>query len=305
MRPDAQSLFAGPALRAVAERRAASRTRLFRALQPAPCRRDRRTPAAAHRRPRPRRAASRPSRRRFSTTSTGSAFASSGPPRRQSEHADDYAAALRRLEARGLVYPCFCSRARSRARRRARSRRRAALSRRLPRLAARGERERALARGDKAAWRLDMGRAIALAPAPARLARISARATWQPSVAADPAAWGDVVLQRPRPRRELSSGGDGRRRACRASPTSCAAGISSPRPPFIACCRRCSACPRRAIVTTASCSTPDGGKMSKSRGSPTLAACGRRRDGGRRSRSAGLRGARRPAFAWRSLMRLS
>ena len=34
-----------------------------------------------------------------------------GAPRRQSEHCDDYAAALARLEARGLVYPCFCSRA--------------------------------------------------------------------------------------------------------------------------------------------------------------------------------------------------
>lgn len=30
--------------------------------------------------------------------------------RRQSEHFDDYAAALRSLQARGLVYPCFCSR---------------------------------------------------------------------------------------------------------------------------------------------------------------------------------------------------
>ncbi len=31
-------------------------------------------------------------------------------PRRQSEHGDDYAAALARLDQRGLVYPCFCSR---------------------------------------------------------------------------------------------------------------------------------------------------------------------------------------------------
>jgi len=33
------------------------------------------------------------------------------PPRRQSEHAADYAAALDGLAARGLAYPCFCSRA--------------------------------------------------------------------------------------------------------------------------------------------------------------------------------------------------
>lgn len=33
-----------------------------------------------------------------------------GPVRRQSEHPDDYAKALARLEAMGLLYPCFCTR---------------------------------------------------------------------------------------------------------------------------------------------------------------------------------------------------
>ncbi len=33
------------------------------------------------------------------------------PVRRQSDHLRDYAAALARLEAQGLLYPCFCSRA--------------------------------------------------------------------------------------------------------------------------------------------------------------------------------------------------
>lgn len=33
------------------------------------------------------------------------------PVRRQSEHLDDYRKALRKLEIRGLVYPCFCTRA--------------------------------------------------------------------------------------------------------------------------------------------------------------------------------------------------
>ncbi len=33
------------------------------------------------------------------------------PVRRQSEHMDDYARALRRLEERGVLYPCFCTRA--------------------------------------------------------------------------------------------------------------------------------------------------------------------------------------------------
>jgi glutamyl-Q tRNA(Asp) synthetase len=33
-----------------------------------------------------------------------------GPVRRQSDHLDDYRAVLARLEAAGLVYPCFCTR---------------------------------------------------------------------------------------------------------------------------------------------------------------------------------------------------
>jgi glutamyl-Q tRNA(Asp) synthetase len=38
-------------------------------------------------------------------------FAWDGPVRRQSEHFADYGRALDRLDAQGLVYPCFCSRA--------------------------------------------------------------------------------------------------------------------------------------------------------------------------------------------------
>jgi glutamyl-Q tRNA(Asp) synthetase len=117
-----------------------------------------------------------------------------GSRRRQSEHAEDYAGALARLEARGLVYPCFCSRAEVA---------RAAIGRdpdgaplyagpcrALPAV----EKRARLARGDKAAWRLDMGRAIGLA---------SARIVWleygegtaPEARAADPATWGDVVLR--------------------------------------------------------------------------------------------------------------
>jgi glutamyl-Q tRNA(Asp) synthetase len=33
-----------------------------------------------------------------------------GPVRRQSEHFDDYQWALDRLEAMGVLYPCFCTR---------------------------------------------------------------------------------------------------------------------------------------------------------------------------------------------------
>src|SRR5689334_24459325 len=37
-------------------------------------------------------------------------FAWDGEVRRQSDHFADYGQALDRLDARGLVYPCFCSR---------------------------------------------------------------------------------------------------------------------------------------------------------------------------------------------------
>ncbi len=110
--------------------------------------------------------------------------------RRQSEHFDDYRAALATLKAIGLVYPSFESRGE------------------IARLAAGvdpdgaplyagqakaltlAERERRIAAGEPYALRLDMAAAIGL----------TGRLTWteagQGSVAADPAAWGDVVLAR-------------------------------------------------------------------------------------------------------------
>jgi glutamyl-Q tRNA(Asp) synthetase len=92
------------------------------------------------------------------------------PVRRQSEHLDDYRAALARLEALGLIYPSFESRAEI-----------AAL----------------VAAGAPHALRLDMA---------AALARVGADLAWTETgsgpdgetgtVAAAPARWGDVVLGR-------------------------------------------------------------------------------------------------------------
>ena len=82
-------------------------------------------------------AAGRNTRRRSTRICAGSASHGSEPVRRQSEHFDDYAAALAKLEAQGLLYPSFESRseidragrrARPAGRLAARSRRRADLS---------------------------------------------------------------------------------------------------------------------------------------------------------------------------------
>ncbi len=117
------------------------------------------------------------------------------PIRRQSEHGDDYRAALARLSELELVYRCFCSRAEVA---------RTSNGRRDPDGAplycgrCRGlppeESDERLARGERAAWRLDMGRALESAPA---------RLTWPEfgeeaipaERAAEPARWGDVVLR--------------------------------------------------------------------------------------------------------------
>ncbi len=119
----------------------------------------------------------------------------SAEPRRQSEHLDDYARVLSTLEARGLVYPCYCGRAEI--------------------LCANGglrdpdggplhrgrcvavdaeEAFRRQAAGERPALRLDMAGALSREPAPL---------TWREfgedgrefTVEADPAAWGDVVLR--------------------------------------------------------------------------------------------------------------
>jgi len=126
-----------------------------------------------------------------------------GPVRRQSEHLDEYRAALTRLQAEGLVYPSFESRAEI-----------AALVAAAPGAwpcdpdgaplypgsagsLARSERARRVAAGEPYALRLDMAGAIA---------RVGASLTWTESgagpgretgtVAAAPARWGDVVLAR-------------------------------------------------------------------------------------------------------------
>jgi len=115
------------------------------------------------------------------------------PPRRQSEHGDDYARALARLAELELLYPCFCSRAEVARSSVARDADGAPLYAGTCRKLSSGERAERLARGDSAAWRLDMRSAIDAA---------STNLTWgeffegstSVELPAEPAQWGDVVL---------------------------------------------------------------------------------------------------------------
>ncbi len=126
------------------------------------------------------------------------------PVRRQSEHYGDYREALATLEALGLVYPSFESRAeiaragggtRGARALAARSRRRAALSRRRENNG-RGRACPSHDRGEPYALRLDMAAAMARA-GPLTWEETGAGPSGETgSIAADPAAWGDVILAR-------------------------------------------------------------------------------------------------------------
>jgi glutamyl-Q tRNA(Asp) synthetase len=117
-----------------------------------------------------------------------------GPVWRQSARMDSYAAALERLRARGLLYPCFCSRAEIRAE--------IAASGQAPhgpagplypgtcRELAKDERATRMAAGQAYGLRLDIARAVALSGA------LSWTDLGRGEIRADPLAHGDVVLAR-------------------------------------------------------------------------------------------------------------
>lgn len=127
------------------------------------------------------------------------------PVRRQSEHFDDYRAAFRRLQGRGAVYPCFCTRkaiGAAVARLEAESGRGwprdpdgaplyPGLCRALPPV----EAERRIEAGEPHAWRLDMEALRRLAPGPHHFRRFD-RDGGEKTVAADPWRWGDAVVVR-------------------------------------------------------------------------------------------------------------
>ena len=117
-------------------------------------------------------------------------------PRRQSEHAGDYASALHRLTARGLVYPCFCTRGEiASAAGFARDPDGAPLYPGTCRAMTGAERAARFASGRSAGLRLDMARALAEAPGDLHW-REYGEGTVETIVLADPSAWGDFLLKR-------------------------------------------------------------------------------------------------------------
>jgi glutamyl-Q tRNA(Asp) synthetase len=122
------------------------------------------------------------------------------PVRRQSGHYDDYRAALAKLETMGLVYPSFESRAEIAA---LVASRETKLQKNWPRdpdgaplytggakSMAAAERKRRIEAGEPYALRLDMAAAVA------RAGRLTWSEAEEGEVAADPSAWGDVILAR-------------------------------------------------------------------------------------------------------------
>jgi glutamyl-Q tRNA(Asp) synthetase len=117
-------------------------------------------------------------------------------PRRQSEHVGDYAGALDRLTARGLVYPCFCTRGEiARAAGVARDPDGAPLYPGTCRALTAAEQAARLSSGRSAGFRLDMARALAEAQGVSRW-REYGEGTVETIVRADPSAWGDFLLKR-------------------------------------------------------------------------------------------------------------
>lgn len=125
------------------------------------------------------------------------------PVRRQSEHFALYREALKRLLAMGLVYPAFLTRGEVKARVSA-FEREGGLWPRDPDGAplypteerSLGEDERAekLSTAERHAWRLDIDKALSLVAKPLTWRETGDGPTGE--MAADPAAWGDVVLWR-------------------------------------------------------------------------------------------------------------
>jgi glutamyl-Q tRNA(Asp) synthetase len=117
------------------------------------------------------------------------------PVRRQSDHFDDYRAALSQLEAQGLLYPCFCTRRDIQDEiARAGNAPQGPDGQLYPgtcRHLDAEERQQRLASGAAYALRLDVMKALQLLEAPLTFTELS-----RGEIIADPSIFGDVVLAR-------------------------------------------------------------------------------------------------------------
>jgi glutamyl-Q tRNA(Asp) synthetase len=126
------------------------------------------------------------------------------PVRRQSEHLDDYRAAAAQLRARGLLYPCFCTRKEMAADAATRERGTGEAWPRDPdgaplysgrcRLLPPEESVRRIAEGRAHAWRLD-GEAARRSVRALSYGRFD-REGDEERIAAEPARWGDAIVVR-------------------------------------------------------------------------------------------------------------
>ncbi len=114
-------------------------------------------------------------------------------PRRQSEHARDYAAAFESMRRRDLAYPCYCTRGQIAAAGSERDPDGAALHRGRCVAVSGAESRARLARGEPSNWRLDLGRALAQARGPLSWSEFH-ETDAATRVEAQPELWGDILI---------------------------------------------------------------------------------------------------------------
>jgi len=118
------------------------------------------------------------------------------PVRFQSHHLPDYQAALARLRAQGLVYPCFCSRKEIAAASDAQDPDGAPLYPGTCRALPPHEVISRMNRGEAHSWRLNMHDALRICPPPYMYQVFALDTLASHRVSADPARWGDAILAR-------------------------------------------------------------------------------------------------------------
>ncbi|MBY0408236.1 MAG: tRNA glutamyl-Q(34) synthetase GluQRS [Rickettsiales bacterium] len=118
------------------------------------------------------------------------------PVRVQSEHWQDYITALVWLGQRGLVYPCFCTRAQVEAASTAHDPDGAPLYPGTCGHLSQSEAQKRMEAGEPHSWRLHMGMALLRLPGPHAYFRFNPVTMNTERVTANPARWGDAILGR-------------------------------------------------------------------------------------------------------------